>query len=128
MDDSNSYLGMEKSCFILKDKKGGIEKFLLFEQEIGEIIMKIMNNTFNLAYEVLGWKVHKALVRAKLEPYLGFLHSNKMIKRSLICDSQELYRHLIDDFMIGYCQRINKRDFTVKSRAHKCSLIEYARF
>ena len=73
-----------------------------------------MNNTFNLAYEILAWKVHKALVRAKLEPYLGFLHSNQMSKRSLICDFQELYRYLIDDFLIGYCQRINKRDFTVK--------------
>jgi CRISPR-associated protein Cas1 len=73
-----------------------------------------MNNTFNLAYEVLAWKVHKALVRAKLEPYLGFLHSNQMTKRSLICDFQELYRYLIDDFLIGYCQRINKRDFMVK--------------
>jgi len=53
-------------------------------------------------------------VRAKLEPYLGFLHSNQISKRSLICDFQELYRYLIDDFLIGYCQRINKRDFTVK--------------
>jgi len=25
-----------------------------------------MNNIFNLAYEVLGWKIHKALVKAKL--------------------------------------------------------------
>jgi CRISPR/Cas system-associated endonuclease Cas1 len=53
--------------------------------------------------------------QAKLEPYLGFLHSNQMSKRSLICDFQELYRYLIDDFRIGYCQRINKTDFTVKS-------------
>jgi CRISP-associated protein Cas1 len=34
-----------------------------------------MNNIFNLAYEVLSWKVHHALIKAKLEPYLGFLHS-----------------------------------------------------
>jgi len=32
-----------------------------------------INNTFNLAYEVLSWKVHRALIKAKLEPYLGFL-------------------------------------------------------
>jgi CRISPR-associated protein Cas1 len=74
-----------------------------------------MNNLFNLAYEILAWKVHKALVRAKLEPYLGFLHSNQMSKRSLVCDFQELYRYLIDDFLIGYCQRIRQRDFTVKT-------------
>ena len=33
------------------------------------------NNIFNLAYEMLSWKVHKAVIKAKLEPYLGFLHS-----------------------------------------------------
>ncbi|MCX6653511.1 MAG: CRISPR-associated endonuclease Cas1 [Candidatus Bathyarchaeota archaeon] len=49
----------------------------------------------------MAWKIHKALVRAKLEPYLGFLHSNEMSKRSLVCDFQELYRYLIDDFLIG---------------------------
>ena len=61
-----------------------------------------MNNTFNLAYEVLAWKIQKALVRAKLEPHLGFLHSDEMSKRSLVCDFQELYRYLIDDFLINY--------------------------
>ena len=75
------------------------------------------NNTFNLAYEILAWKVHRALIKAKLEPYLGFLHSNQMGKLSLVCDFQELYRYSIDDFLINYCQRINKRDFTVKVEA-----------
>jgi CRISPR/Cas system-associated endonuclease Cas1 len=74
-----------------------------------------MNNTFNLAYEVLAWKVHKALVRAKLEPYLGFLYSVQFGKPSLVCNFQELYRYLIDEFLINYCQRINKKDFTVKT-------------
>ncbi len=31
-----------------------------------------VNNLFNLAYELLAWKVHRALINAKLEPYLGF--------------------------------------------------------
>jgi CRISPR-associated protein Cas1 len=73
-----------------------------------------MNNIFNLAYEVLAWKVHKALIKAKLEPYLGFLHSNQTGKMSLVCYFQELYRYLIDDFIIGHCQNINKRDFITK--------------
>jgi len=76
-----------------------------------------MNNLFNLAYEILAWKIHKALVRAKLEPYLGFLHSNQMGKLSLVCDFQELYRYLIDDFLIGYCQRISTKDFRMKSES-----------
>jgi len=76
-----------------------------------------MNNLFNLAYEILAWKIHKALVKAKLEPYLGFLHSNQMAKFSLVCDFQELYRYLIDDFLINYCKRINKRDFKMKTES-----------
>ncbi|MBS7631150.1 CRISPR-associated endonuclease Cas1, partial [Candidatus Bathyarchaeota archaeon] len=75
------------------------------------------NNLFNLAYEILAWKVHKALVRAKLEPYLGFLHSNQMAKLSLVCDFQELYRYLIDDFLIQYSQQINKKDFKMKTES-----------
>jgi len=59
-----------------------------------------VNNIFNLAYEVLGWKVHRAIIGAKLEPYLGFLHSSQFGKPSLICDLQELYRYLMDDFVI----------------------------
>ena len=44
------------------------------------------NNIYNLVYEVLSWKVHRALIKAKLEPYLGFLHSIQYGKPSLICD------------------------------------------
>jgi CRISPR-associated protein Cas1 len=43
-----------------------------------------VNNLFNLAYELLAWKVHRALINAKLEPYLGFLHSEQYGKASLV--------------------------------------------
>lgn len=42
-----------------------------------------LNNLFNLAYEMLKWKVHIALIKAKLEPYLGFLHSPQSAKPSM---------------------------------------------
>jgi CRISPR-associated protein Cas1 len=84
------------------------------EKREGFLAYDGMNNLFNLAYEILAWKIHKALVRAKLEPYLGFLHSNQMAKLSLVCDFQELYRYLIDDFLINYCQRKSKKDFKMK--------------
>lgn len=76
-----------------------------------------MNNIFNLAYEVLQWKVHRAIIRAKLEPFLGFLHSIQFGKPSLVCDIQELYRYLVDDFVIQFCQDLKERDFTVKSES-----------
>jgi CRISPR-associated protein Cas1 len=73
-----------------------------------------LNNLFNLAYEVLKWRVYRAVLKAKLEPYLGFLHSVQYGKPSLVCDLQELYRYLIDDFVIQYCQNLDKKDFTMK--------------
>jgi len=76
-----------------------------------------INNIFNLAYEMLSWKVHRAIVKAKLEPYLGFLHSLQHGKPSLVCDLQELYRHMIDDFLVQYCRRLRKKDFTTKAES-----------
>ena len=36
---------------------------------------------------------------------------------SLVCDFQELYRYLIDDFLINYSKRISKRDFKMKNES-----------
>ncbi len=74
-----------------------------------------VNNVFNLAYEMLSWKVQHALIKAKLEPYLGFLHSIAKGKPSLICDFQELYRYLVEDFVIQFCRSIQKKDFIMKN-------------
>jgi CRISPR/Cas system-associated endonuclease Cas1 len=60
-------------------------------------------------------RVHNASIKAKLEPYLGFLHSMAEGKPSLICDFIELYRYLIDDFVIQYCQELGKNDFIMKN-------------
>jgi len=38
-------------------------------------------------------------------------------KPGLVCDLQEPYRYLVDDFVIHFCQSLGKRDFTVKSEA-----------
>ncbi len=42
-----------------------------------------LNNIFNLAYEMLSWKVHRAPIKAKLEPFLGFLHATKFERAPL---------------------------------------------
>ena len=55
------------------------------------------------------------MINAKLEPYLGFLHSEQFGKPSLVCDFQELYRYLVDDFVVQYCKGLAKRDFTFKT-------------
>lgn len=73
-----------------------------------------LNNLLNLAYEVLKWKIFRALINAKLEPYLGFLHAVRDERASLVCDFQELYRAFIDDFLIGYVKHLKRSDFKLE--------------
>jgi CRISPR-associated endonuclease Cas1 len=74
-----------------------------------------LNNTFNLAYTLLFWKCYRALIKSHLEPYLGFLHNVRFGRPSLVCDFVELYRSLVDDFLIGFCQNLDPKDFSAKS-------------
>jgi hypothetical protein len=43
LEGFGSYLGMEKGCFIVKNREGHIKKYPLFESEIGEIQLKSGN-------------------------------------------------------------------------------------
>lgn len=79
------------------------------EKRIGYKAYDCLNNVFNFAYYILRCRIFKALLKAKLEPYLGFLHTNQFSKPSLVCDFQEIYRYLLDDFLIG--RRFCKKDF-----------------
>lgn len=72
-----------------------------------------INNVFNFGYYVLKCRIHKALLKTKLEPYLGFLHSVQHGKPSLVCDLQEVYRYLIDDYLIERGTKLRKKDFVV---------------
>ncbi len=80
-----------------------------------------LNNVFNLAYRMLSWKVHIALIKARLEPYLGFLHSVQWGTPSLVCDFQEVYRYLIDDFVIEYCRNVGSKDFVLKDEDYSAN-------
>jgi CRISPR-associated protein Cas1 len=73
-----------------------------------------LNNILNLAYRVLFWKIQIALIKAKLEPYLGFLHGMQKGEPSLVCDFQDCYRYLIDDFVVEYCRNVDSKDFVLK--------------
>jgi CRISPR/Cas system-associated endonuclease Cas1 len=43
LDDHGSYLGMERGCFLVRDKNGKTERYPLFEKEIGEVVLKSGN-------------------------------------------------------------------------------------
>ena len=83
------------------------------EKRIGYKAYDGINNVFNFGYYVLKCRIHKALLKAKLEPYLGFLHSLQHGKPSLVCDFQDLYRYLIDDYLIERGRKLRKNDFIV---------------
>jgi CRISPR-associated protein Cas1 len=74
-----------------------------------------INNTFNLAYTLLRYRVHSAILKAHLEPFLGFVHSEAHSKPSLTCDMMEVYRALIDNFVIEFSQNLKPKDFILKT-------------
>lgn len=75
-----------------------------------------LNNVFNLTYTFLKWKCYRAIVKAHLEPYLGFLHDYlRPTRPNLVCDFMELYRYLIDDFLIDNCRNLKPCDFYPKT-------------
>lgn len=48
-------------------------------------------------------------------------HSEQFGKPSLVCDLMELYRYLIDDFVIEYCKSLKKKDFALESEDYSSS-------
>lgn len=70
-----------------------------------------LNNLFNFGYSLLFWKCYNAILKAKLEAYLGFLHSVQVGKPSLVCDLQELYRYVVDDSIIQFGAKLKKTAF-----------------
>jgi CRISPR-associated protein Cas1 len=113
VSDRRKLLGIESRCA----RHYFSQIFKLFpekirpEKRIGYKAYDGVNNVFNFAYYFLQCRVHKALLKAKLEPYLGFLHSVQHGKPSLVCDFQDLYRYLIEDYLIQRCRKLRKKDF-----------------
>ncbi len=73
-----------------------------------------MNNVFNLAYEVLNWHLWSACVDAGLDPYIGFMHTIRHGRPSLICDLIEPYRPMIDDFLLMTTRELGSSDTMVR--------------
>jgi len=73
-----------------------------------------MNNVFNLAYEVLNWQLWSACLNAGLDPFVGFMHTIRHGRPSLICDLIEPYRALIDDFLLSVTADLKPSDTIVR--------------
>ena len=69
LDGHGSYLGMEKGCFVVKDKKGNSERYPLFENEIGEVVLKSGNAVSTGALASLGfWDVDVVVLTRRGRP------------------------------------------------------------
>jgi CRISPR-associated protein Cas1 len=122
--ESNSLKEVRKRLLPIEGKASEYyfnEIFKLFPKNIrienrkGYMAYDGVNNLFNLAYTILKYRVHSAVLTAHLEPFLGFLHSEQFGKPSLVCDLTELYRYLIDDFLIRFCETLKPKDFILKT-------------
>ena len=62
LDSYGSFLGMEKGCFTIRDRKGEVEKYPLFEEEIGEVVLKTGNSVSVGVLASLGfWEIDTLL-------------------------------------------------------------------
>jgi CRISPR/Cas system-associated endonuclease Cas1 len=69
LDSSGSYLGMEKGCFTVKNKNGNVSRYPLFENEIGEVILKSGNAVSTGALASMGfWGIDALITTQKGRP------------------------------------------------------------
>jgi len=69
LDGNGSYLGMEKGCFVVKDREDKVERFPLFENEIGEVVLKSGNAVSTGALASLGfWDIDVMIMTQRGRP------------------------------------------------------------
>ena len=69
LDGYGSYLGMEKGCFIVRDSYDKVERYPLFEKEIGEVVLKSGNAVSTGALASLGfWDIDVMIMTQRGRP------------------------------------------------------------
>jgi len=86
-------------------------KWLRINKRIHRNATEPLNNLLNISFEVLEWKILKAVIKSKLEPYLGYCHSIQRGKPSLVLDLIEPFRAYIVYFLINYSKTLKPKDF-----------------
>jgi CRISPR-associated endonuclease Cas1 len=107
LDDYGSYLGMEKGCFIVKDKNDNVERYPLFENEIGEIVLKSGNMVSTGALASCGfWDIDVLITTQKGKPVamLKSLDDDSHVQTRL-CQyeaiNNEKGTHIAKQFVLG---------------------------
>ncbi|MEM3665191.1 MAG: CRISPR-associated endonuclease Cas1 [Candidatus Jordarchaeales archaeon] len=86
-------------------------KWLRTDKRIHRNATEPLNNLLNLSFKILEWKMMKAVIKAKMEPYLGYIHSIQHAKPSLVLDLIEPFRTYIIHFLIQYSKTLKQKDF-----------------
>lgn len=110
-------MGIESRCskVYFRNLKTMFPDFLQTSKRMKYKAEDPLNNLLNLGYEILKGEVYRGVMYAHLDPYLGYLHSIQFAKPSLVCDIQEIFRSLIDEFLIRYAQKLSENDFENKN-------------
>ena len=107
VDSFGSFLGMEKGCIILRDKKGNTTKYPLFEAEIGEVVLQSGNLVSTGVLSALGfWEIDVLITTRNGYPIamLKNLEDDSHVK-TRICQYEALRNgkasYLARQFVIG---------------------------
>jgi len=83
LDDCGSFLGRGKGCLIVRDRKGKVEEYPLFENEIGEVHVRIGNSVSSGALATCAfWGIDLLILTQRGNPvaYLKSLDYDSHVK------------------------------------------------
>jgi CRISPR/Cas system-associated endonuclease Cas1 len=106
LEDRGSYLGMEKGCFILRDKEGKEQKYPLFENELKEVVLRSGGTVSTGTFTSLSfWGVDVVLATARGRPVavIKGLEDDSHVKTRL-CQYEAYARGLFSS-LLGYKKR-----------------------
>ncbi len=114
LEGRGSFLGMEKGCFVVKDKHGEVGRYPLFEKEIGEVILKSGNAVSTGALSSLGfWGIDVLITTQRGRPVamLKSLDDDSHVKTRL-CQYEAVNNekgvHIAKQFVFGKFDGQNK--------------------
>ena len=94
-----------------------VNDYFEFSKRSGRGAHDPVNAMLNYSYAILASEVLKSLHISGLDPYQGFLHSDRYARKSLVFDLMEEFRQQIVDksvLKLINLGQINKDDFTQK--------------
>lgn len=130
LEGFGSYLGIEKGCFVVKDRKGNTDKYPLFESEIGEIQVKSGNFLSSGALAACGfWGIDCLFLTQKGRPVamLRSLDDDSHV-RTRVCQYEALKTekavHIAKQFVLGKLEGQNQVLKKYGLKRHDFAVIE----